>query len=169
MTLEELKTAAKAGPNVLAAEVTNGPQPASGFIGLHGAVISILVDAGNGIFRRSNHDVLILGYGTPQESAGWVNGLPQPLQVDAGLLGGKVTAAQVETYCNTQWRAANAGATDILDFQVAPIGTKGVHVSGLFHLSTATPQRQARKAFAIWLVDPAGQPTGANIKFMEVT
>lgn len=169
MTLLELKAAAAAGPNVLAAEITLGPQPASGFAGLHGAVISILVDAGSGVFRRTNHDVLILGYETPQESAGWVNGLPAPLHVDPGLLGGKVTAAQVEAYCNTQWRAANAGAADILDFQVAPIGTKGVHVSGLFHLSTATPQRQVRKSFAIWLVDPAGQPTGSNIKFMEVT
>ena len=169
MTLEELKAQAAAGPNVIAAEVTLGPQPASGFQNLHGAVISILVDAGGSVYRRSNHDVLIVASGKPEEAAGWVNGVPAPLQVDPGLLGGKVTKEQVEAYCNTQWKAAVPGATDIMNFQCNPLGTKGVQVSGLFHTAPGASARQVNKSFAIWLVDPAGQPTGANIKFVEIT
>lgn len=161
MTLEELKTAAKAGPNVLAAEVTNGPQLASGFTGLHGAVISILVDAGNGVFRRTNHDVLILGYETPQESAGWVNGLPQPLHVDPPLFGGKVDAAQVETFCNAKWKAANAQATDIREFSVHHLNPTTLRVSGLFDVAGTRENRQ----YIIWLVDPNGAVSGANAKF----
>lgn len=169
MTLLELKDAAAAAPGVIAAEVTLGPQPASGFRNLHGAVISVVVDAGSNVFRRTNHDVLITGSGTPEEVAGWVNGLSPVLQPESTLLNGKVTPEQVESYCNTQWKAAVPGASDIMDFHVGPLGTKGVVVSGLFHTAPGASAKWVRKSFAIHLIDPNGQPTGANIKFIEIT
>lgn len=161
MTLEELKNAAAAAPGVIAAEVTLGPQPASGFAGLHGAVISVVVDAGGNVFRRTNHDVLITGSGTPEEVAGWVNGLPQVLHVDPPLLGGKVDAAAVETFCNAKWKAANTQATDIREFSVQPINPTTLRVSGLFDVSGTREPRQ----YLIWLVDPNGAVSGSNAKF----
>ena len=108
-----------------------------------------------------------------QEAAYWLNAIPEPLkpaEPDAYITGRTqpFTKAQVESFCNTQWKATsgNAAARDVIQFTVENVTGNTVRVSGLFH-DVATGNR-VKLTYLISLVDANGATSGANVKFEKV-
>jgi len=144
------------------------------------------VEANNNIVSQKGHEVIVKvvideNQQITSETAYWVNTLPEPLKpvaADAFILGRTAaaannpkrpfTAAEVESFANTQWRATagNTAALAIKDFKVENFDSNTVRISGLFH-DVATNTRQ-RHAFFVTLVDPNAAATGANVKFERI-
>ena len=132
------------------------------------------VEVSNGTVSQKGIDVIVQHLGVVnQEAAYWVNDLPGPLKpapADAYITGRNTpfTKAQVENFCNTQWKATsgNAAARDVIDFTVQNVSANTVRVQGLFH-DVATGNR-VRLTYLISLVDANGSTSGANVKFEKV-
>lgn len=137
------------------------------------------VEVSNGTVSQKGIDVIVQHLGeVGQEAAYWVNDLPGPLKAapaDAYITGRNTpfTKAQVEAFCNAQWKAVlvngvavNAAARDAIDFTVQNVTANTVRVQGLFH-DVATGNR-VRLTFLITLVDANGSTSGTNVKFEKV-
>lgn len=128
----------------------------------------------NGTVSQKGHEVIVKDLGVVgKESAYWVNSIPGPLHppaADAYITGRNTpfTKANVETFCNTQWKATsgNAAARDVIEFSVENVTPNSVKVRGLFH-DVATNNR-VRLTYLISLVDANGATTGSNVKFEKV-
>ena len=133
-----------------------------------------LMDKGESV-KKDSKDVLFLTNGDPASEVvlGWVGEEPdflKPAEPDAYITGRTqpFTKAQVESFCNTQWKATsgNAAARDVIQFTVENVTGNTVRVSGLFH-DVATGNR-VKLTFLITLVDANGATSGANVKFEKV-
>lgn len=127
-----------------------------------------------GVVRLTGHDLIIVKLGViGEEAAYWLNQVPdilKPAEPDAYITGRTqpFTKAQVEAFCNAQWRATsgNAAARDVIEFSVSNVTANTVRVSGLFH-DVATNNR-IKLTYLISLVDANGATSGANVKFEKV-
>jgi hypothetical protein len=181
MTVQERIEQLKAVPEVLDAWIDRTPAsiPRAGelYIGrLAWAYLS------SGVVRLDGHDIIIVKLGVVgEEAAYWLNQVPdilKPATPDAYITGRTsaaaanpkrpFTSAEVQSFCNAQWRltSGNAAALDIKDFAVTNFDGNTVRVSGFFH-DVATNTRP-RLNYFITLVDPNGATTGANVKFEKV-
>jgi len=136
------------------------------------------VQVDSSIVSQKGHEVIVKvitdeNQQVTSETAYWVNNLPDPLKPatpDAYITGRTqpFTKAQVESFCNTQWKATsgNAAARDVIQFTVENVSGNTVRVSGLFH-DVATGNR-VKLTFLITLVDANGATSGANVKFEKV-
>jgi hypothetical protein len=120
--------------------------------------------------KRGGGDLIVSGYETPQESAAWAGELPELLRPAVAAPGyiternTPFTHAQVVDFANAQWRAqgaAYASAPDILGIELDNLDGKSVKVSGLFWMEGGG---RSNRAYVIRLVDPNGNPSGANVK-----
>lgn len=135
-----------------------------------------------GVVRLDGHDIIVVNSGViGQEAAYWLNQVPdilKPAEADAYITGRTAAAAanpkrpftkaEVQSFCNAQWRATsgNAAALDVKDFAVTNFDANTIRVTGYFH-DVATNTRP-RLNYFITLVDPNGATTGANVKFEKV-
>lgn len=170
-TLMELRDELANAPSVL--DTTIQGEPTALFAGLRKARIAY-VAVTDGIAHAQAVDAIVKDWNTPQEVAYWLARLPQPL-VDTTVVymadrtATTVTAAQIETFCNSVWKDAaggnQPGAGDIRRFNVAPVDGKTVQVSGMFHLVGNNTWEQ--RTYLIRLIDPNGALTivSGNIKF----
>lgn len=128
----------------------------------------------NGSVKKDSGDVLVENLSGQNELViGWLGDVPastKPPAADAYITGRNTpfTKAQVESFCNTQWKATsgNAAARDVIEFSVENVTPNSVKVRGLFH-DVATNNR-ARLTYLISLVDANGATTGSNVKFEKV-
>lgn len=181
MTVQERTEQLKALPEVLEAWIESTPVsvPRAGEIykgRLAWAHLS------GGIVRIDGHDIIVVKLGViGEEAAYWLNQVPEilrPAPADAYITGRTAaaaanpkrpfTSAEVESFCNAQWRATNgnSGALAIKEFSVTNIDANTVRVTGLFH-DVATNTRP-RLTYLITLVDANGATTGTNVKFEKV-
>ena len=136
----------------------------------------------NGSVKKDSGDVLVENLSGQNELViGWLGDVPastKPPAADAYITGRTseaanqpkrpFTKAEVETFCNTQWKATsgNAAARDVIEFSVENVTPNSVKVRGLFHV-VATNNR-LRLTYLISLVDANGATTGSNVKFEKV-
>lgn len=172
-TLQQRVDALDAAPNVLEAWIDTAPVS----IGRAGTVYAgrvAWVESSGSTATQKGIEVIVVNLGVVgQEAAYWLNAIPDPLKPatpDAYITGRTVpfTKAQVEAFCNTQWKATsgNAAARDVIQFTVENVTGNTVRVSGLFH-DVATNQR-VKLTYLISLVDANGATSGANVKFEKV-
>lgn len=172
-TLQQRVDALDAAPNVLEAWIDTAPVS----IGRAGTVYAgrvAWVESSGSTATQRGVDVIVVNLGVVgQEAAYWLNSIPEPLkpaEPDAYITGRTqpFTKAQVESFCNTQWKATsgNAAARDVIEFTVANVSGNTVRVSGLFH-DVATGNR-VKHTYLISLVDANGAASGANVKFEKV-
>lgn len=177
-TLQQRVDALDAAPNVLEAWIEVAPVS----IGRAGTVYAgrvAWVESTGATATQKGIEVIVVNLGVVgQEAAFWLNAIPEPLKPatpDAYITGRTqpFTKAQVESFCNTQWKAVlvngvavNAAARDVIQFTVENVNANTVRVSGLFH-DAATGNR-VKLTFLITLVDANGATTGANVKFEKV-
>lgn len=172
-TLQQRVDALDAAPNVLEAWIEVAPVS----IGRAGTVYAgrvAWVESTGATATQKGIEVIVINLGVVgQEAAYWLNAIPEPLKPatpDAYITGRTqpFTKAQVESFCNTQWRATsgNAAARDVIQFTVENVTGNTVRVSGLFH-DVATGNR-VKLTFLITLVDANGATSGANVKFEKV-
>lgn len=135
-----------------------------------------------GVVRLGGHDIIVVKLGViGEEAAYWLNQVPdilKPAEADAYITGRTAAAAanpkrpftkaEVESFCNAQWRATNgnSAARDVIEFSLTNLTSNTVRATGLFH-DVATGNR-LRLTCLISLVDPNGATTGANVKFEKV-
>lgn len=135
-----------------------------------------------GVVRLTGHDLIIVKLGViGEEAAYWLNQVPdilKPAEPDAYITGRTAAAAQnpkrpftkaeVQSFCNAQWRATNgnSAALDIKDFSVTNTAPNEIKVSGYFH-EVATNTRP-RYSFFVTLTDPNGAAAAPNVKFEKV-
>jgi hypothetical protein len=166
-TLQQKLDALSAAPNVLEARTVRGPASVPGFGNVYTAQV-LWFYTENGVAKKSSAEVIITSLGlVGSEAAYWLSEIPAPLRpvVPITFLGAKAfTLAQVETFVNAKWVAANATANPIQDFTATSIDAKTVEVAGLFDVAGT----RERRTYRIWLVDPAGNISGANAKFERV-
>lgn len=141
-----------------------------------------LIDSGE-VVKKDSKDVLFLTNGDPASEVvlGWVGEEPDFLKavvVESYITGRTAaaaanpkrpfTAAEVESFCNTQWRTTNgnSAALAVKEFSASNVDANTIRVSGLFH-DVATNTRP-RLTYLITLVDANGATTGANVKFEKV-
>ena len=181
MTVAERLAELDAVPSVVEAWVKKVPSsiPGAGTL-YHGSLAWVYLD--NGLAKTDGHEILVVNFGLQgEEAAYWLNSLPnilKPAPADAYILGRTAaaaqnpkrpfTAAEVESFCNTQWRATNgnAAALAIKGFGVENIDANTIKVHGYFHDVAANTR--PRLTFFITLVDPNAAATGANVKFEKV-
>ena len=172
-SLQQRVDALDAAPNVLEAWIDTAPVS----IGRAGTVYAgrvAWVESSGSTATQRGVDVIVINLGVVgQEAAYWLNSIPEPLKPatpDAYITGRTqpFTKAQVESFCNTQWKATsgNAAARDVIEFTVTNVTGNTVRVSGLFH-DVATGNR-VKLTFLITLVDANGATSGANVKFEKV-
>lgn len=172
-SLQQRVDALDAAPNVLEAWIDTAPVS----IGRAGTVYAgrvAWVESSGSTATQRGVDVIVINLGmVGQEAAFWLNAIPEPLkpaEPDAYITGRTqpFTKAQVESFCNTQWKATsgNAAARDVIQFTVENVSGNTVRVSGLFH-DVATGNR-VKHTYLISLVDANGATTGANVKFEKV-
>lgn len=172
-SLQQRVDALDAAPNVLEAWIDTAPVS----IGRAGTVYAgrvAWVESSGSTATQRGVDVIVVNLGVVgQEAAFWLNSIPEPLkpaEPDAYITGRTqpFTKAQVESFCNTQWKATsgNAAARDVIQFTVENVTGNTVRVSGLFH-DVATGNR-VKLTFLITLVDANGATSGANVKFEKV-
>lgn len=172
-TLQQRVDALDAAPNVLEAWIDTAPVS----IGRAGTVYAgrvAWVESSGSTATQKGIEVIVVNLGVVgQEAAYWLNAIPEPLKPatpDAYITGRTVpfTKAQVEAFCNTQWKATsgNAAARDVIRFTVENVTGNTVKVSGLFH-DVATGNR-VKLTYLISLVDANGATSGANVKFEKV-
>ena len=172
-SLQQRVDALDAAPNVLEAWIDTAPVS----IGRAGTVYAgrvAWVESSGSTATQRGVDVIVVNLGVVgQEAAFWLNAIPEPLKPatpDAYITGRTqpFTKAQVENFCNTQWKATsgNAAARDVIQFTVEYVTGNTVRVSGLFH-DVATGNR-VKLTFLITLVDANGATSGANVKFEKV-
>jgi hypothetical protein len=172
-TLQQRVDALDAAPNVLEAWIEVAPVS----IGRAGTVYAgrvAWVESTGSTATQKGIEVIVVNLGVVgQEAAYWLNAIPEPLKPaapDAYITGRTVpfTKAQVESFCNTQWKATsgNAAARDIVEFSVENVTGNTVRVRGLFH-DVATNNR-LQLTYLISLVDANGATSGTNVKFEKV-
>jgi hypothetical protein len=172
-TLQQRVDALDGAPNVLEAWIEVAPVS----IGRAGTVYAgrvAWVESTGATATQKGIEVIVVNLGVVgQEAAYWLNAIPEPLKPatpDAYITGRTVpfTKAQVESFCNTQWKATsgNAAARDVIEFSVENVTANTVRVSGLFH-DVATNNR-LQLTYLISLVDANGSASGANVKFEKV-
>lgn len=172
-SLQQRVDALDAAPNVLEAWIDTAPVS----IGRAGTVYAgrvAWVESSGSTATQRGVDVIVVNLGVVgQEAAYWLNAIPEPLKPatpDAYITGRTqpFTKAQVESFCNTQWKATsgNAAARDVIEFTVTNVTGNTVRVSGLFH-DVATGNR-VKHTYLISLVDANGATSGANVKFEKV-
>lgn len=176
-TLQQRVDALKAAPNVLGAWVEVAPVSLPRGGELYAGRVAWVEATGSTASQRGI-EVIVLNSGKIEngvnvEQAYWVNEIPGPLKPatpDAYITGRTVpfTKAQVEAFCNTQWKATsgNAAARDVIQFTVENVTGNTVKVSGLFH-DVATGNR-VKHTYLISLVDANGATSGTNVKFEKV-
>jgi len=171
-TLEERMTQLRAV--TLQAEHDEPAHVGSGFLNLHITNVTYYVVEGD-IVTVNKVTAIISNYLGEGEAAYWLRSLPEPLRVVVpdplfpARTASTITAAQVETFSNAAWLAANANAAAIRGFSVTPIDGNTVQVSGKFNIPNDALPWQDR-SYYIRLVDPNGSVTlgNANIKFERV-
>jgi hypothetical protein len=172
-TLQQRVDALDGAPNVLEAWIEVAPVS----IGRAGTVYAgrvAWVENTGATATQKGIEVIVVNLGVVgQEAAFWLNAIPEPLKPatpDAYITGRTVpfTKAQVESFCNTQWRATsgNAAARDVIEFSVENVTGNTVRVRGLFH-DVATNNR-LQLTYLISLVDANGATSGTNVKFEKV-
>lgn len=176
-TLQQQVDALNAAPGVLEAWVDKAPVSMGKAGTLYAGRIAWVQVSGS-IVEQKGAEVIVKNLGlivneVNTEQAYWVGSVPGPLAAavpDAYITGRTTpfTRAQVEAFCNTQWKATsgNAAARDVIEFTVQNVTANTVRVQGLFH-DVATGNR-VRLTFLITLVDPNGLASGANVKFEKV-
>lgn len=172
-TFEERLAELNADPDVLEAVEQSAPAPIGGFAGLWTASISYVSVAGD-VAQRNTVDLVGIADGEQGEAWYWARRVPDvltngPVGLFADRTAGNITAAQVQTFANSTWATANAGAASIRNFSVTAIDGKTVQVSGTFNVPNDPLPWQAR-SYYIRLVDANGSvtPGNANIKFERV-
>jgi len=172
-TLQQKVDALGAAPNVLEAWIETAPVSFGRAGTLYAGRIA-WVEISGATVQQKGIEVIVKNLGVVgQEQAYWVGSLPVPLQpapADAYITGrtSPFTKTQVESFCNTQWKATsgNSAARDVIEFTVSNVTANTVRVSGLFH-DVATGNR-VKLTYLISLVDANGATTGANVKFEKV-
>jgi hypothetical protein len=173
MTVQERIDQLNAVPEVLDAWIDRTPAsiPRAGEIYTGRLAWAYLA---GGVVRLDGHDIIIVKLGViGEEAAYWLNHVPDILKAaaaDAYITGRTqpFTKAQVESFCNTQWKATsgNAAARDVIEFTVDNVTGNTVRVRGLFH-DVATNNRLSL-TYLISLVDANGATSGTNVKFEKV-
>lgn len=183
-TLPQLKTRIKAAnPNIFAVGEDSHGTFMPGVFGKPGEdlegqdiyfvkLIWLIVE--NGAVKKATGDVIVENLsGVNELVIGWLGDIPEsikPAPADAYITGRNTpfTKAQVESFCNTQWKATsgNAAARDVIEFSVQNVSANTVRVQGLFH-DVATGNR-IRLTYLISLVDANGSTSGTNVKFEKV-
>lgn len=181
-TLQQQVDLLNAAPGVLEAWVDKAPVSMGKAGTLYAGRVAWVQVTGS-IVEQKGAEVIVKNLGLivneiNTEQAYWVGSVPGPLAAavpDAYITGRTVpfTKAQVESFCNTQWKAAlvngvavNAAARDVIEFTVSNVTANTVRVQGLFN-DVATNQR-VRLTYLISLVDANGATSGANVKFEKV-
>lgn len=130
--------------------------------------------ASGGVVNVNSHMAVVFGADPATGDAYWLRSLPEPLRVavppvyfSARTLS-TITAAQIETFCNTQWETLHGNTDNILNFNVVPVSGNTVLVSGVFDQG-GNPATWKEMEWYITLIDPnAANPTvGANVKFRQ--
>lgn len=184
-TLQQRVDALDAAPNVLEAWIEVQPISMGRAGTLYAARVAWVESTGATASQRGVEVIVknsgLVVNGVNVEEAYWVNDLPGPLKpapADAYITGRTseaaanpkrpFTRAEVESFCNGQWRATsgNAAARDVIEFSVSNVTANTVRVSGLFH-DVATNNR-IKLTYLISLVDANGATSGANVKFEKV-
>ncbi len=174
MTLAERVAELSAVNGVVAAIIDGEPKQLSLSPSIHLARVTYWRIVGS-LVTDSAVAVVVLNYGVPEtEAAYWLRKVPDILQPAAAATtyftsrNSPFTAAQIETYCNQIWVAANASAGPILEFNVQAVNGKTVKVSGKFDVGGASRED---RSYYIWLVDPNGSVAAgnANVKFERIS
>jgi hypothetical protein len=178
-TVQERLESVQNAPGVLAAQITRTPAALPRFGQLYTAAISWYLTTGDFV-RSESAELIIVELGTENEAAYWLDRVPAILVVPpvivymADRTASTVTAAMIESFCNSTWTAAapgagQTGAASIREFEVTPVDGRTVRVNGMFNL-VANGGSWERRTYLIRLVDPNGQLTLAsgNIKFERV-
>lgn len=167
-TAEELRVRIGQKPTVVSCQWARNKHPQS--LANHGELYyGVLewyyIDAN--VMKKGTGEVGIVLLGTPQEAAYWAHTIPE---IDRVIVAetyfgeSAVTAAQIETFANSRWVAANPTATAIRDFSVQGLNPTTVALSGLFDVSGT----RERRSYLIWLIDPLGPVNAANAKFERI-
>ena len=147
----------------------------AGFLNLHITNVTYYVVQGD-IVTVNKVTAIISNYLGEGEAAYWLRALPEPLRpapvpevLFSARTASTITAAQIETFSNSAWVDANAGAAAIRNFSVQPIDGNTVQVSGKFNIPADALPWQDR-TYYIRLVDANGSVVlgNANIKFERV-
>ena len=170
-TLAEQVSAIQGAQGVIAAELLEEVAPVAGFASLSTAQVAYYYVSGD-VAEENTVGLLVLNYGAQGEAAYWSRRLPSPLAVAAPIQymtsrNTPFTAAQIESYCNQLWVAANPTAGPILEFNVQVVNGKTVKISGKFDVGSSS---RSERSYYIWLVDPNGAvtPGNANVKFERI-
>lgn len=175
-TLENLLSDLEAADGVLAASYSN-PQLVGQNLNDVWTTDFIFVEEEGAVANIKKHRAIAFGAISATADAYWLGNLPDPLRVTpatvyfADRTVSSITAAQIETFCNTTWKALpnQSTAPDIRGFSVVPVDGKTVRFEGYLNTGAAGALWKLKKYF-IRLVDPNGSVTvgNANIKFEEI-
>lgn len=145
---------------------------------LYRGTIAWVEIAADGTVQRKSQEIIVRDLGVVgQETAYWMGQLPAPLKPETkyltsrtvsgwGALTAAAQATAIESFCNSVYKGANAGASDIREFSTSPVNGTTIRVSGFFDLGT-TWQRQE---WYVRLIDPNGSVASpySNIEFQKV-
>lgn len=176
-TLQQRVDALDAAPNVLEAWIEVAPVS----IGRAGTVYAgrvAWVESSGSTATQKGVDVIVVNLGVVgQEAAYWLNDVPGPLKTETKYLTSRTTAGwgaltaaaqseAIESFCNSVYKAANAGASDIREFSVTATNGSTIRVSGYFDIGTTWEHQ----TWYVRLIDPNGSVTApySNIEFQRV-
>lgn len=176
-TLQQRVDALDAAPNVLEAWIDTAPVS----IGRAGTVYAgrvAWVESTGSTAQQKGIEVIVVNLGVVgQEAAYWLNDVPGPLKTEAkyltsrtaggwGALTAAAQSAAIESFCNSVYKAANAGASDIREFSVTATNGSTIRVSGYFDIGTTWEHQ----TWYVRLIDPNGSVTApySNIEFQRV-
>lgn len=156
-------------------EVPNSREAHPVFTGWEIARLAYLyTDAATGVIQDNAIEVWIDGGG----QCYYARRRPAVLEVEQKFLSSRTAggwanlsraaqASAIESFCNSVYQAANAGAQAIREFQVAPLSGSIIKVTGYFDKGTSW----ALESWYVRLVDPNGSVAApySNIEFEKAT
>lgn len=143
------------------------------------------VEIADGAVTKQTKDIIIkdLGdvvEGVNIEQAYWVGGVPGPLRPEGKFLSARTTGgwagltraaqlAAIQSFCNSVYKGAVAGARDIREFQCEAVDGNTVKVSGYFNTGASLAEWQ-RQTWFVKLLDANGSVAApySNIEFQRV-
>lgn len=145
-TVEDRELQLSQATNVIAVQVADAGVPLFGGL-VRVEVAYAYLDPETEVVNNNRADLIVVDYTLPTEEAYWFTRIPAPLVTPPTVTYfsdrtiSTITAAQIESFCNTAWKSTTAqgganqvGAANIRKFNVQPVDGLSVQISGLFQI-----------------------------------